>query len=74
MNLVDLVNKNYMNKNIEQFDAFKAGDTVNVSVPMVSEEPLINDINSVTIFFICSDWAYISSEADADSSALAATC
>lgn len=32
MNLVDLVNKNYFNKNVEKFPAFKAGDTVAVSV------------------------------------------
>ena len=32
MNLVDQVNKNYLSKNIEKFDDFKAGDTVNVSV------------------------------------------
>ena len=32
MNLVDLVNKNYFNKNVETFPEFKAGDTVDVSV------------------------------------------
>lgn len=32
MNLVDLVNKNYFNKNVETFPEFKAGDTVSVSV------------------------------------------
>lgn len=32
MNLVDLVNKNYQSKNTEKFPAFKAGDTVSVSV------------------------------------------
>ena len=32
MNLVDVVNKNYLSKNIEKFPAFKAGDTVSVSV------------------------------------------
>ncbi len=32
MNLVDLVNKNYFNKNVEKFPEFKAGDTVAVSV------------------------------------------
>jgi len=32
MNLVDLVNKNYFNKNVEKFPDFKAGDTVSVSV------------------------------------------
>lgn len=32
MNLVDLVNKNYTSKNVEKFPAFKAGDTVAVSV------------------------------------------
>ena len=32
MNLVDLVNKNYMSKNVESFDTFKSGDTINVSV------------------------------------------
>ena len=32
MNLVDLVNKNYFNKNVEKFPQFKAGDTVSVSV------------------------------------------
>ena len=32
MNLVDLVNKNYFNKNVEKFPAFKSGDTVAVSV------------------------------------------
>ncbi len=34
MNLVDLVNKNYAekNKNVEKFPDFKAGDTINVSV------------------------------------------
>lgn len=32
MNLVDLVNKNYTSKNVEKFPAFKAGDTVSVSV------------------------------------------
>ncbi len=35
MNLVDLVNKNYLSKNIEKFPAFKAGDTVSVSVRIV---------------------------------------
>lgn len=32
MNLVDVVNKNYLSKNVEKFPAFKAGDTVSVSV------------------------------------------
>ncbi|MAZ48162.1 MAG: 50S ribosomal protein L19 [Halobacteriovoraceae bacterium] len=32
MNLVDVVNKNYLSKNIEKFPDFKAGDTVSVSV------------------------------------------
>lgn len=32
MNLVDLVNKNYVSKNIETFPDFRAGDTVSVSV------------------------------------------
>jgi len=32
MNLVDLVNKNYTSKNVESFPAFKAGDSVSVSV------------------------------------------
>lgn len=32
MNLVDVVNKNYLSKNVEKFPAFKAGDTVAVSV------------------------------------------
>ena len=32
MNLVDQVNKNYFNKNVEKFPAFKAGDTICVSV------------------------------------------
>lgn len=32
MNLVDLVKKNYFNKNVEKFPDFKAGDTVSVSV------------------------------------------
>ena len=32
MNLVDVVNKNYFNKNVESFPAFKSGDTVSVSV------------------------------------------
>ncbi len=32
MNLVDLVNKNYTSKNVEKFPAFKAGDSVSVSV------------------------------------------
>lgn len=32
MNLVDVVNKNYLNKNVENFPEFKAGDTVSVSV------------------------------------------
>ena len=32
MNLVDLVNKNYLSKNVENFPDFKAGDTVDVSV------------------------------------------
>ncbi len=32
MNLVDLVNKNYVNKNVETFPDFKAGDSVAVSV------------------------------------------
>lgn len=32
MNLVDLVNKNYKSENVEKFPAFKAGDTVAVSV------------------------------------------
>jgi len=32
MNLVDLVNKNYANKNVEKFPNFKAGDTVSVAV------------------------------------------
>jgi large subunit ribosomal protein L19 len=32
MNLVDLVNKNHMSKNIENFADFKPGDTVSVSV------------------------------------------
>jgi large subunit ribosomal protein L19 len=32
MNLVDLVNKNYANKNVESFPEFKAGDTVSVDV------------------------------------------
>lgn len=32
MNLVDVVNKNYLSKNVEKFPDFKAGDTVAVSV------------------------------------------
>ena len=32
MNLVDVVNKNYMSKNVENFPDFKAGDSVAVSV------------------------------------------
>lgn len=32
MNLVDLVNKNYTSKNVENFPSFKSGDTVSVSV------------------------------------------
>jgi large subunit ribosomal protein L19 len=32
MNLVDLVNKNHLSKNVEKFAAFKSGDTVAVSV------------------------------------------
>lgn len=32
MNLVDVVNKNYLSKNVEKFPKFKAGDTVAVSV------------------------------------------
>lgn len=32
MNLVDLVNKNYVSKNVETFPDFRAGDTVSVSV------------------------------------------
>ncbi|MAX65428.1 MAG: 50S ribosomal protein L19 [Bacteriovoracaceae bacterium] len=32
MNLVDVVNKNYLSKNVEKFPAFKAGDSVSVSV------------------------------------------
>lgn len=32
MNLVDVVNKNYLSKNVEKFPEFKAGDTVSVSV------------------------------------------
>ncbi len=32
MNLVDVVNKNYLSKNVEKFPKFKAGDTVSVSV------------------------------------------
>lgn len=32
MNLVDVVNKNYVSKNVEKFPQFKAGDTVDVSV------------------------------------------
>ncbi len=32
MNLVDVVNKNYLSKNVEKFPSFKAGDTVAVSV------------------------------------------
>ena len=32
MNLVDLVNKNHLSKNVENFASFKAGDTVSVSV------------------------------------------
>ena len=36
--------------------------------------PLISADNSWTVDFISRDWALISSEADADSSALAATC
>lgn len=32
MNLVDLVNKNYLSKNVEKFADFKSGDTVSVSV------------------------------------------
>lgn len=32
MNLVDLVQKNYISKNVEKFPKFKAGDSVAVSV------------------------------------------
>ena len=32
MNLVDVVNKKYLSKNLESFPDFKAGDTVSVSV------------------------------------------
>ena len=32
MNLVDLVNKNYTSKNVENFPSFKSGDTISVSV------------------------------------------
>jgi len=32
MNLVDLVNKNHMKKDLAKFDDFKSGDTVTVSV------------------------------------------
>ncbi|MBT4791417.1 MAG: 50S ribosomal protein L19 [Halobacteriovoraceae bacterium] len=32
MNLVDLVNKNYLSANVEKFPDFKAGDNVSVSV------------------------------------------
>jgi len=32
MNLVELVNKNYFNKNVEKFPDFRAGDTISVSV------------------------------------------
>ena len=32
MNLVDVVNKNYLSQNIQKFPEFKAGDTVSVSV------------------------------------------
>ena len=32
MNLVDVVNKNYLSKNVGNFPKFKAGDTVAVSV------------------------------------------
>ncbi len=32
MNLVEVVNKNYLSKNVEKFPKFKAGDTVSVSV------------------------------------------
>jgi large subunit ribosomal protein L19 len=32
MNLVDVVNKNYLSQNVDKFPEFKAGDTVSVSV------------------------------------------
>lgn len=32
MNLVDVVNKNYLSKNVEKFPDFKSGDSVSVSV------------------------------------------
>jgi large subunit ribosomal protein L19 len=32
MNLIETVNKNYNSKNVEKFPAFRAGDTVSVSV------------------------------------------
>lgn len=32
MNLVDVVNKNYLSANVEKFPAFRTGDTVAVSV------------------------------------------
>ena len=32
MNLLDVVNKNYLSKNVETFPSFKSGDTISVSV------------------------------------------
>lgn len=38
MNLIETVNKNYNSKNVEKFPAFRAGDTVSVSVRITEGE------------------------------------